>query len=97
MENLFDKLPDAKDLLEKRNANKDKLILEQTELIMNEIHKLTNEESLVLNFPIVNELRNILYKKGYTVRVTGNESTLTIRDPREDMSDEWTTFDCGGN
>ena len=95
MENLFDKLPDAKDLLVKRNANKEKQISEQTELIMSEIEKLTIEESLVLNFPIVNELRNILYKKGYTVRVHGNESILSIRDPKEDMNDEWTTFDCG--
>lgn len=95
MENLFDKLPEAKDLLVKRNANKESQMSEQSELIMKEIGTLTSEDSLVLNFPIISELRSMLYKKGYTVRVHGNESTITIRDPKEDMKDEWTSYDCG--
>ncbi|MBU3135465.1 hypothetical protein KPL39_04195 [Clostridium gasigenes] len=95
MENLFDKLPEAKDLLVKRNANKQSQMTEQSELIMKEIGTLTSEDSLVLNFPIISELRSMLYKKGYTVRVHGNESTITIRDPKEDMKDEWASYDCG--
>lgn len=86
MENLFDTIEDT---------NKEKQIKEQKEFIMKEIVNLNKDEVITLNFPIVSELRSILYKKGYTVRVHGKESTLSIRDPKEDMKDEWTTFDCG--
>ncbi|MGG7177946.1 hypothetical protein ACQPU1_10150 [Clostridium paraputrificum] len=95
METLFDKLPNATDLLAKRNENKEKLIAEQTEIVMKEIDKLTTEERIILEFPILDELRNALYRKGYNIIVNGNESILSIRDPKEDMDDEWTTFDCG--
>lgn len=86
MENLFDTVEDT---------NKEKQIAEQKEFIMKAIANLNKDEVITLNFPILSELRSILYKKGYTVRVHGKESTLSIRDPREDMRDEWTTFDCG--
>lgn len=86
MENIFDTTPD----LARENE-----IAKQKEFIMKEIANLKNDEVITLNFAILSELRSVLYKKGYTVRVHGNESTLSLRDPKEDMLDEWTTFDCG--
>lgn len=86
MENLFDTVVDT---------DKEKQIAEQKEFIMKEVANLKKDEVITLNFAILSELRSILYKKGYTVRVHGKESTLSLRDPREDMNDEWTTFDCG--
>lgn len=86
MENLFDTVKDTA---------KEKELIKQKEFIMKEIINLNKDEVITLNFPILSELRSILYKKGYTVRVHGNESTLSLRDPKEDMNDEWTTFDCG--
>lgn len=86
MENLFDTVADTA---------KEKQIEEQKAFIMKEISNLNKDEVITLNFPILNELRSVLYKKGYTVRVHGKESTLSLRDPKEDANDEWTTFDCG--
>lgn len=97
MENLFDKLPNAQDLLKKRNENKERQIAEQTEIIMKEIEFLATEERIILDFPVLDEIRSALYRKGYNTVVNGNESIISIRDPKEDMYDEWTTYDCGGN
>lgn len=86
MENLFDTVVDT---------DKEKQIADQKAFIMKEVANLKKDEVITLNFAILSELRSILYKKGFTVRVHGKESTLSLRDPREDMNDEWTTFDCG--
>lgn len=98
MKDLFDKIPNAKELSVKCDSDKtdkEKLLEEQTEFIAKEIGSLNSTNNLVLNFPIISELTHILYRKGYNVVVNGNESVITIRDPKEDMFDEWTTFDCG--
>ena len=95
MENLFDARPTAKEILEKRDSNKEVEIKKQIEFLLPELEKLVESERITVNFAVIQELRENLYAKGYNTIVNGNETIISIRDPKEDLFDEWTTYDCG--
>lgn len=95
MKNLFDVLPTAKEILEKRDSNKEVEIKKQIEFLLPELEKLVESERITVNFAVIQELRENLYSKGYNTIVNGNETIISIRDPKEDLFDEWTTYDCG--
>ena len=94
MENLFDALPTAKEILEKRDSNKEVEIKKQIEFLLPELERIESER-ITVNFAVIQELRENLYTKGYNTIVNGNETIISIIYSKEDLFDEWTTYDCG--
>lgn len=99
MKDLFNNIPNANNLREKKeltlDSNKELEIKKQVAILAPELEKLTKDERITVNFAVIQELRENLYSKGYNTIVNGKETIISIRDPKEDMIDEWTTFDCG--
>lgn len=95
MENLFDAIPTAHKTIETTKENKETEIKKQIDVLVPHLKKLNINERITVNFPIIQELRENLYHKGYNTIVNGNESIIEMRDPKEDMFDEWTTSECG--